>query len=86
MPFTLSEHAKEEIVNRQLSAELVHSVVTNPEQIVPSTNGRNVYQSRKLMNGKQFLVRVVVKGDVDPHIVITVYRTSQIERYWVTAQ
>ena len=82
MSFRLSEHAKDEIVRRQLPVQIVHGVVTNPEQIVPEKEGRNAYQSRIDFNGKTFLVRVIVADQDDPATVVTAYRTSQIEKYW----
>ena len=33
-------------------------------------------------DGRIFLLRVIVADDVDPLLVVTVYRTSKIEKYW----
>jgi hypothetical protein len=32
--------------------------------------------------GKMFLVRVIIDDGVDPAVVVTVYRTTKIEKYW----
>jgi len=32
--------------------------------------------------GKIFLLRVVVVDSVEPAVVVTVYRTSKINKYW----
>jgi ribosomal protein S17 len=39
-------------------------------------------QSRVELEGKQYLVRVVVAEQPDATVVVTVYRTSRIGKYW----
>ena len=41
-----------------------------------------VYQSRHDFGGMIFLVRVVVDRSVAPAMVVTVYRTTKIGKYW----
>jgi hypothetical protein len=61
----------------------VDAVLRSPEQVVPEHDGRVAYQSRVAMDaGQIFLLRVLVVQDVDPAVVITVYRTSKIAKYW----
>ena len=67
---------------RGLSVDVVHRVVTSPEQIVAEQNGKSAYQSRVEFGGKMFLVRVIVADDTEPKTVVTVYRTSNIAKYW----
>jgi hypothetical protein len=58
-------------------------VLDNPQQIIIEREGRKVYQSKvDFGNGKIFLLRIIVADDIDPKVVITVYRTSKIEKYW----
>ena len=33
-------------------------------------------------NGKMYLLRAVVATDKNPPVVVTVYRTSKVEKYW----
>ena len=40
------------------------------------------YQSIVEIDQKPFLVRVMVNETASPPTVVTVYRTSKIERYW----
>lgn len=42
------------------------------------------YQSQIEFHGKMFLLRVIVAQDVEPEVVVTVYRTSRIGKYWRT--
>ncbi|MBF2004696.1 MAG: DUF4258 domain-containing protein [Chlorogloeopsis fritschii C42_A2020_084] len=68
---------------RRISLSLVESVLDNPQQIVPEKEGRKAYQSQvDFGDGKINLLCVLVADDVDPKVVITVYRTSKIEKYW----
>ncbi|MFB3923475.1 MAG: DUF4258 domain-containing protein [Terriglobia bacterium] len=82
MEFVLSQHAKAEIAHRGIPLDVVEKVLGNPAQIVPEHGGMEVFQSRHNFGDKIFLVRIVVDRKVDPAMVVTVYRTSKIEKYW----
>jgi hypothetical protein len=61
----------------------VDRVLANPEQVVPGSGGRKVYQSRvDFGGGRMFLLRAVVQDELTPKLVVTVYRTSEITKYW----
>jgi hypothetical protein len=34
------------------------------------------------IDGRRYLVRVIVDVEQDPPVVVTAYRTSKIEKYW----
>lgn len=57
-------------------------VFAAPEQRIQMRPGREVLQSRIALQGKTYLVRVFVDVDRKPPEVMTVYRTSKIEKYW----
>ncbi len=83
MRFRLSQHAKDEALRRQIPLPLIDSVLESPEQIVTEKNGRKAYQSKLgFGDGKIFLLRAIVLDMVDPAIVVTVYRTTKIAKYW----
>jgi len=85
MNFVLSQHAQAEMQRRQIPPDLLESVLHHPQQIVSDQRGNRVYQSiLDFGGGKMFLLRAVVADALDPAVVITVYRTSQIARYWRT--
>jgi len=45
--------------------------------------GRSLRQSRfRFKDGKMYLLRVVVAEDEQPPVIITVYRTTKIAKYW----
>ncbi|MEH1779478.1 MAG: DUF4258 domain-containing protein [Nostoc sp.] len=83
MKYIISRHAQTEMERRNISKAVVESVLNAPGQVVSEKEGRKVYQSKiDFGSGKIFLLRVIVVDDVDPAVVITVYKTSKIEKYW----
>ncbi len=66
---------------RNIPRSILETVLNSPEQILESGEKRKVYQSRIDFSGKLYLVRVIMEPD-DPAIVVTVYRTSKVEKYW----
>ncbi len=81
--FRLSRHAREELAERQIPLAVLEGVLDSPQQVVPAHGGLRAYQSQvSFGRGKVFLVRAIVAEDADPPVVVTVYRTSQIARYW----
>jgi len=80
----LSKHAKEQAARRGLSEDVVLAVAAAPEQRLLIRPGRELRQSRVAMpaGGTFYLIRVVVDVDSGNETVVTVYRTSKIEKYW----
>jgi hypothetical protein len=82
--FVFSEHALIEMARREISQEHVRNGLANPDQIEMVREGRAVYQA-KYETGeppKTYILRVFVDIDRKPPRVVTVYRTSKIEKYW----
>ena len=82
--FVFTDHALTEMARREISQGQVRNVLTKPEQMEWIRGGRAVYQS-KYNTGeppKTYLLRVFVDIDRKPPHVVTVYRTSKIEKYW----
>jgi hypothetical protein len=85
MNFRISQHALDEIQRRTIPFDLLKSVLEKPQQIIPEKNGRHAYQSQVDFGfGKLFLLRAIVADDNDPAVVITVYKTRKIKKYWKT--
>ena len=82
MAHRLSAHALAELERRGISLDQLHSVLAAPEQKVPEMSGVVCYQSKVTMDGKVYLLRAMVNETADPPVVVTVYRTSKIEKYW----
>ena len=82
MMFNISAHARREMLRRGILESWVRDIMENPGQIVPVREGKKAYQSLKDLRGKKYLVRVIVADDKDPCVVVTVYLTSKIAKYW----
>lgn len=67
---------------RSILLPWVESALEKPDQIIPERGSLKAYQSKREIGGKMFLVRAVVDDGVDRAVVVTVYRTSKIEKYW----
>ena len=82
--FVFTDHALSEMARRQITEEDVKTVLAKPEQMEMVREERAVYQSRLEMDNppKTYLLRVFVDIDPVPPFVVTVYRTSKIEKYW----
>lgn len=80
--YVLTPHARFQMQRRGIDEEIVHRVMTAPEQQFDLRPGRAVRQSRVEMGGRTYLVRVVVDLERTPTEVVTVYRTTKISKYW----
>jgi hypothetical protein len=82
--YILTDHALMEMRRRDISEEEIKMVMISPEQRLNIRKGRCVYQSRLAYGEpvRDFLVRVFVDTDREPNEVVTVYRTSKINKYW----
>lgn len=81
----IKSHASFEAERRNIQEEFIRDVVKNPQQKLPSKKGRVIVQNRyydKLEN-KDMLIRVVGIETSKKFEVITVYKTSRINKYWI---
>jgi hypothetical protein len=83
MNFRFSKHAENELVLRRIPREFVEEVLRQPQQVVPERPPKKTYQSKMdFGGGRIFLLRVIVDDTVEPAMVVTVYRTKKINKYW----
>ena len=82
MKFQFSKHVLEELEKRKIPQKLMEQTLDAPEQEVPGVGDITCYQSRVEISGKAYLLRVMVNEAVNPAVVVTVYRTSKISKYW----
>lgn len=80
-PIRMTAHARFQMRRRSIRAAEVEAVVRHPDQVVPSSKGRRIMQSKIGSTGR-LLLRVIVKEDLQAYHVITVYKTSRLARYW----
>ena len=82
----LSEHAIDQAVRRNIAESVILEVVKQPAQVIVLGRRRQVRQSRIVSaEGREHLVRVIVEVSGRDIVVVTVYRTSKISRYWSQA-
>jgi hypothetical protein len=84
--YRITDHARDEMVRRQITEAEVAKVLAAPEQTETAREGREVYQSRLPLGEppKTYLLRVFVDIDRLPPEVVTVYRTRKVAKYWRT--
>ncbi|MEI6429230.1 MAG: DUF4258 domain-containing protein [Pseudanabaena sp. ELA607] len=77
-----SDHARKEMLRRNITQLQIEEVLQSPEQIISVNEERSIYQSRLELNQKQYLLRVVgdIRGDL--LTVVTIYKTSKVKKYW----
>ena len=83
MIFGLTNHALEEIQKRKIPIDIVEYLVQNPQQVLIQEKDIWIYQSQvNLGTGKIYLLRIFINETVESAAIVTVYRTSQIKKYW----
>jgi hypothetical protein len=83
MSYRLSDHAIKQIGDREIPIALLEQVIDSPEQVLEQSDGSKVYQSRVSgLNNKIYLLRVFINDIAIPRIVISVYMTSKVKKYW----
>ncbi len=76
----ISNHAKLQMKERNISEKLIYQAISNPEQIITTDEGRTVFHLR--IKSKRYLLRVIAEQTDSDWLIITVYRTTKIKKYW----
>lgn len=77
-----SSHALFEMGRRNISRTAVDAVIASPGQKTPEYGDITCYQSIMEMGRRKYLLRVMVNEHKNPHVIVTVYRTGKIDKYW----
>ncbi|MBN2481703.1 MAG: DUF4258 domain-containing protein [Bacteroidales bacterium] len=80
MIFVFSKHALEQIKNRNIPENSVRDIIENPDKIIDYDKCIKIYQSI-YKTDRKFLMRVFINCCKEPMVIITVYKTSKIEKY-----
>jgi hypothetical protein len=82
--FRISKHAREQMEERDISEETVNEIMENPDQTIPEDEDKLIYQSIKEFKSdqKSYLVRIFINIVKIPWLIITIYKTSKIKKYW----
>ncbi len=81
MNFIFSKHAIEQMRLRKISQDIIINILNTPDQILHADEQIEIYQS--VINETQelkYLIRVFVNTEMKK--IITVYKTSKIEKYY----
>lgn len=77
MNFEFSKHALGQMELRGIAKDVVKKILAHPEQI-RDEDGNKVYQSTV----NNYLIRIFVNEKKNPKLIITVYKTSKIRKYY----
>ena len=85
MEVIIKRHAIFEAERRGISAEFIILAVDNQQQKLNSKKGRVIVQNKYYdkTEKKEMLIRVIGFETSEKFEVITVYKTSKINKYWV---
>ena len=81
MNIVISKHALEQMELRQIDLQLVNNILANPDEVLV-IGEKTVFQSIVTEQGKSYLIRIFVNNVKNPNLVITVYKTSKISKYY----
>lgn len=76
-----TQHALEQMANRSIGKDLVLQAISQPKEkhvLLDYVIFHYLYHE----DGKDYLLRVFVNEHVNPNRIITVYRTSKIDKYY----
>ena len=77
-----TEYAKLQMREREIEYRDVLETVRSPGQILSGKKRRKTAQKRLERNRQKGLLRVILKEKAKVKIIITVYWTSKIKKYW----
>jgi len=84
MDFIFSKHAEEQMQRRNINRKDVEFVVSQPDQMLVDEESESVtiFQSLIKENGQMFLLRVFVNIAKLPNVIVTLYKTTKIQKYY----
>lgn len=80
--YQFSQHALEQMHLRGISRAVVESILIKPDQLKQSGDLTVFQRICTEESGELFLVRVFVNEKKAPNLVVTVYKTSKIQKYY----
>lgn len=85
MGIIITGHGRFEAARRDIPEGLIKSVIESPQQKMFSKKRRIILQNKYYdeTEGKEMLLRVIGIESSNEFKVITAYKTSKIDKYWV---
>jgi hypothetical protein len=86
--FRWSRHALENLVDRRIDREAAEAVLLSPDSIVEGRFGRRVLMGRYFDKdlASDMLLRIIVEDAAEETIVVTLYKTSRVDKYLPTQE
>ena len=84
MDIIFSKHAYEQLIKRHINHETVLSVVSQPDQMIEDDEDPAIVICQSLIkeDKQMFLLRVFVNKDIQPNVIVTLYKTTKISKYY----
>ena len=84
MDIVFSKHAHEQMIRRNIDYDTVLSVVSQPDQTVADDEDPAIIicQSPVKENEQMFLLRVFINKNIQPNVIVTLYKTTKISKYY----
>ena len=84
MDLSFSKHAWDQMIRRGINYDDVLSVVSRPDQTIADKDDPAIIICQSLIkeDEQMFLLRVFVNKDKQPNVVVTLYRTTKISKYY----
>ena len=81
MKIVFSEHARNQMLERNISKEEIISTITNPEKIIKQAQKK--FQTIKLIkkNDEKYLIMVIYRQTNSAKKVITAFLTTKFKKY-----
>ena len=79
MNYVFTKHALEQMELRKIPKSIVEKILANPGQI-KNEERKKVYQS--IVEKGNYLIRIFVNHKKNPKVIVTVYKTSKISKYY----
>jgi hypothetical protein len=82
-PIRWTPHAMQNLLDREIERTEADKTLAQPEFIVPGQFPRHVYMRRYFdsLLQQEMLLRLVIEETIEETVVVSVYKTSQIDRY-----
>lgn len=82
-PVRWGSHAKRMLLEREVEQTEAERTLANPDDVLQADPPRMIYQRVYFdrMLGQDMLLRLVVEEIEEEQLVVTVYKTSKLDRY-----
>lgn len=82
-PIRWTTHAERKLSIREAERSEVEQTLEEPDHILPDEPPRSIYQRRYYdrIVQQEMLLRVVVEETASELVIVTLYKTSKIEKY-----